>query len=197
MGNVNGQEAFHAVDSCDLQPGQWIAVIGAGGLGQLATQYAKAMGYKVIAVDINDQALEVCKQQGADVTFNSKSSADCLVSEVKRLTGGGVHAAAVFSAATAAYQGSLPLIRPGGLLMAVGIAGEALQLSTYDLAVGSYRVKAESTSIPQRMKKAVDFTSKHGIVPEVEVRPGLEDVDKMINEMKAGKSSKRMAVVFE
>lgn len=38
-----GITAFHAVDSCELKPGQWLAVIGCGGLGQYAIQYAKAV----------------------------------------------------------------------------------------------------------------------------------------------------------
>jgi alcohol dehydrogenase, propanol-preferring len=66
--------AFHAVDSCELSPGQWLGVVGAGGLGQLAIQYAKAMSLNVVAVDINDETLEVGKSQGADATFNSKRS---------------------------------------------------------------------------------------------------------------------------
>jgi propanol-preferring alcohol dehydrogenase len=44
---------------------------------------------------------------------------------------------------------------------------------------------------------AVDFTAKHGITPEIKVRSGLEDVDEMVCDMQAGRSSKRMAVVFE
>lgn len=155
------------------------------------------MGCKVIAIDLNDDALQGCKNQGADITLNSKSRADDWIGEVKARTKGGVHAAAVFSAATAAYQSAPSLIRPGGVLMVVGIASEPLHVSTFDLAIGRYRIKSDSTGIPQRMKKAIDFTVKHGIVPELEVRPGLEDVDAMIKDMKAGRSSKRMAVVFE
>lgn len=155
------------------------------------------MGYKVIAIDINDKALEACKEQGADFTINSKTRADDHVAEIKRITNGGLHATAVFSAAAAAYKGALPLLRPGGLLMVIGISKEPLELSTFNLACQFYRVKSESTGIPQTMGKAVEFTAKHGILPEIEVRSGLEDVNNMVNEMKAGQSSKRMAVVFE
>lgn len=95
-----GLTSFNAVDSCQLQPGQWLAVVGAGGLGQLATQIAKAMGIKVVAIDINDDTLDVCKRQGADVTFNSRTNAN-YIDELKKITGGGVHAACVFSAANA------------------------------------------------------------------------------------------------
>ena len=64
-----------------------------------------------------------------------------------------------------------------------------------DLALGVYNVKAESTSIPQRMKKAVDFSAQHRIAPEVEIRE-LDELDDMIKEMRAGTAIKRMAVAF-
>ncbi|KAL3477274.1 chaperonin 10-like protein [Aspergillus californicus] len=192
-----GITAFHAVDSCNLQKDQWFAAIGAGGLGQLAVQYAKAMGFKVLAIDINDKALAACKEQGADVTFNSLTQAESYVAELKTLTNGGVHATAVFSGAPAAYKSAPGIIRPGGLMMVVGISPSPLELSTYDLAIGSFAVKSESTGTPQRMGKAVRFTAEHGIMPEIDVRRGLEDVGEMVREMKMGESSRRMAVVFD
>lgn len=65
-----------------------------------------------------------------------------------------------------------------------------------DLALGRYKIKSESTSIPQRMKKAVDFLAKHNIKPEVQIRK-LEDLDDMRREMQAGTATKRMLVSFD
>lgn len=189
-----GITAFHAVDSCELKPGQWLAIVGCGGLGQLATQYGKAMGLNVIGIDINDATMEVCKQQGADAVFNSRTNKD-YVEELKKLTKGGAHAVAVFSDADAAYAHAPEVLRVNGLLMVVGLPKSPLTISTMDLVLGKYRIKAESTSIPQRMKKAVDFTVKHNIVPEVEYRK-LEELSQMCDDMRAGKATKRMAVVF-
>lgn len=170
-------------------------MIGCGGLGQLATQYAKAMGFKVIGIDINDATLEVCKQQGADAVFNSRSNAN-YVEELKKLTNGGAHATAVFSDADAAYASAPNVLRIGGLVMAVGIPKSPYSLSILDLCLGKYRIKGESTSTPQRMHKAVEFTCKHNILPEVEFRK-LEELPKMMEEMGSGKATKRMAVLFE
>ncbi len=69
-------------------------------IGQIATQIGKARGCKVVAIDINDETLEVCKKQGADAVFNSKTNKD-YVSELKKLTNGGAKAACVFSNAQA------------------------------------------------------------------------------------------------
>ena len=64
-----------------------------------------------------------------------------------------------------------------------------------DLALGRYKVKSESTSIPQRMKKAVDFLAEHKIMPEVELRK-LDELNDMVEAMKSGKATKRMLVTF-
>ena len=49
--------------------------------------------------------------------------------------------------------------------MVIGIAPKPLDfITTFELTTGKYRVKADSTSIPQRMKKAVDFTGEHKYV---------------------------------
>jgi D-arabinose 1-dehydrogenase-like Zn-dependent alcohol dehydrogenase len=191
---TNSPKAFHAVDSCELKPDQWFAVIGCGGLGQLATQYAKAMGFKVVGLDINDSMLEVAKKAGADVVFNSMTNKD-YVEELKKVTGGGAHAAAVFSNAQAAYNGAPAVLRLGGLMMIIGITAKPIPISTMDMTLGRYRIKAESTSIPQRMPRAIEFSGKHNIVPEVEYRK-LEDVQAMIDDMEAGRAKTRMAVVF-
>ncbi|KAH6714946.1 alcohol dehydrogenase [Leptodontidium sp. 2 PMI_412] len=190
-----GITAFHSVESCELKPGDWLGVVGCGGLGQLAIQYAKAMGVQVVGIDVNDDILANCKAQGADAVFNSMTNKG-YVKELLDLTGGGVKAAAVFSNADAAYAGAPQIIKLGGILMVVGLPHNPLQISSMDLALGKYRIKSESTGIPQRMGRAIEFTAKNHIQPEVDIRSGLEEVQSMIDTMKSGKSTMRMAVVF-
>ncbi|KAK0812843.1 hypothetical protein LTR02_003120 [Friedmanniomyces endolithicus] len=189
-----GITAFHAVDNAELEEGDWMAVVGAGGLGQQATQIAKAMSFKVVALDVNDATLEVCKKQGADAAFNSRSNKD-YVEELKKLTNGGVKAACVFSNADAAYAGVPSILRLGGVMMVIGLPHNPLKISSMDLALGKYKVKSESTGIPQRMKKAVDFLAKHNIKPEVQQRK-LDDLNDMVTEMREGRATKRMLVNF-
>jgi propanol-preferring alcohol dehydrogenase len=152
------------------------------------------MGCKVVGIDVNDDVLAVCKEQGAEMVFNSRTSKD-YAEEIKKATNGGVHAAAVFSNADAAYSSAPSVIRLGGILMVIGLPHNNLQISSMDLALGKYRIKAESTGIPQRMGKAIEFTAKHNILPQVEFKK-LSEVDSMVNDMKAGRVTKRMAVVF-
>lgn len=153
------------------------------------------MGAKVIAMDINDDILQVAKAQGADHVFNSRTNKNYR-KEILDLTDGGAHAVAVYSDADAAYDSAIPLVTVGGILMVVGLPANPLRFGALDIARGTYRVKGDSTSTPQRLRKAVDFTAKHGITPEIETYKSLEDVNGMVEKMMAGRSTKRMVVAL-
>lgn len=67
-----GVTTYKAIKVSGVKPGDWQVIFGAGGLGNLAIQYAKNFfGAKVIAVDINQDKLDLAKKIGADVIINS------------------------------------------------------------------------------------------------------------------------------
>jgi propanol-preferring alcohol dehydrogenase len=69
-----GVTTYKAVKVSGIKPGQWIAIYGLGGLGNLALQYAKnVFNAKVIALDVNDEQLKLAASMGADLTINSRS----------------------------------------------------------------------------------------------------------------------------
>jgi len=62
-----------AVKNAGLKPDHNVVVVGTGGLGLIAIQLAKAVtGAKIIAMNLDDQKLDVAKKNGADITINSK-----------------------------------------------------------------------------------------------------------------------------
>lgn len=73
-------------------------------------QYAKAMGYKVAAVDISDAQLENARSLGADLVCNSMTD-PVYVQKIKSATKGGCHAAIIFSAALVAYDNAPKVLR--------------------------------------------------------------------------------------
>jgi propanol-preferring alcohol dehydrogenase len=73
-----------------LQPGEWVTVYGAGGLGLCGVHIASRLGARVIAIDIRDEALDLARQQGAVATLNSKGTDD-VPAAVQEITKGGAH----------------------------------------------------------------------------------------------------------
>lgn len=110
----------------------------------MGIQYAKAMGHKVIGVDITEAALEEAKSCGADYVFNSMVDKE-YQKKINELTGGGVLAAVNFTASKKSYDDCPAIVKPGeGLIMVVGIPQQPLQFNALDIALGRYRVKGSN-----------------------------------------------------
>lgn len=73
-----------------VEPGQWVAVWGCGGVGLSAIMIAKGLGARVIAIDIADDKLQFAKSIGADAVINSTGEANASEA-VRDVTGGGAH----------------------------------------------------------------------------------------------------------
>lgn len=83
--------AFRAVEAQGrARPGDWMAVHGCGGVGLSAVMIARAMGVRVVAVDIRREPLELARRLGASAVVDASASAD-VAEEVRALTEGGAH----------------------------------------------------------------------------------------------------------
>jgi alcohol dehydrogenase len=83
--------SFRAVvDQGRLQAGEWVAIHGCGGVGLSAIMIAKAMGARVIAIDIDNRKLDLAKLMGADFIVNTTEEIG-VAEAVKELSHGGVH----------------------------------------------------------------------------------------------------------
>lgn len=83
--------SFRAVvDQGRVQPGEWVAVHGCGGVGLSAVMIASAMGANVVAIDLADEKLAHARELGAAATINAKATPN-VVKAVKQVTDGGAH----------------------------------------------------------------------------------------------------------
>ncbi|WP_274628772.1 zinc-dependent alcohol dehydrogenase family protein [Arvimicrobium flavum] len=78
------------VDQGRVQPGEWVAVHGCGGVGLSAIMIANAMGANVVAIDLSDEKLDFARKMGAAATINAKDTPN-VVKAVKQITNGGAH----------------------------------------------------------------------------------------------------------
>jgi len=83
--------SFRAViDQGNLSSGQWVAVHGCGGIGLSAITIANGTGAKIIAVDIDDQKLQLSKKMGAAYLINARSVKN-VPGEIIKISNRGVH----------------------------------------------------------------------------------------------------------
>ena len=78
------------VDLGNIEPGQWVAVFGCGGVGLSSIMIAKAYGAHVIGIDIDDESLKMAEMCGADYGINSAKVSN-VSQEVHHLTQRGAH----------------------------------------------------------------------------------------------------------
>ena len=108
--------------SANLQPGQTVAVVAIGGVGQSIVQLAKAMGAgKIIAIDVSDEKLAKSRELGADEVINSRDADP--VAAVRELTdGAGVDIAFEALGLPQTFEQASKMLIDGGRMVAVGIA---------------------------------------------------------------------------
>jgi alcohol dehydrogenase len=107
-----------------VQPGDTVAVVGAGPIGLSAITGAKLFSPgRVIAIDMADARLDVAKQFGADVTINNGD--EDAVALIHDLTGGlGVDVAIEAVGVPATFELCTELVRPGGHVANIGVHGK-------------------------------------------------------------------------
>lgn len=120
---------YHAVvHRGQVSPGDWVVVLGCGGIGLNLVQIAAALGARVIAVDILDEKLDWARRLGAEVTLNPKQ-VERLDKEVRRITGGGANVALEAIGKAVTQEQAFACLRTGGRLVMVGYSPEKMSLN--------------------------------------------------------------------
>lgn len=106
-------------DRAALQPGEWLAVHGCGGVGLSAVLIAKALGARVVAVDISSDALDMAARLGADICIDA-STGD-VGARVREASDGGTHVSVEALGITQTFDASLRSLRKLGRHVQVGM----------------------------------------------------------------------------
>jgi len=107
-----------------VQPGQWVAVHGCGGVGLSAVMIASAFGACVVAIDVSDAALTMAKVAGATAVIDA-SSGQSVVGAVRELTGGGAHLSIDALGSSSTCHNSIANLRKRGRHVQVGLMAGA------------------------------------------------------------------------
>jgi alcohol dehydrogenase len=126
---------FSAAERGHVRLGDAVAIFAQGPIGLCATAGARLAGASlVIGVDSVPKRLELARRMGADVVLNHAEQD--VVSEIKRLTGGGVDVAIEALGQQATFENALRSVRPGGTVSSIGVYSGHLQVPLDAFAAG-------------------------------------------------------------
>ncbi|VVE61512.1 alcohol dehydrogenase [Pandoraea anapnoica] len=162
-----GLTTFNALRNANARAGDVVAVHGLGGLGHLAVQFARKMGFHTVAIARGADKAELAAQLGAHRYIDSESE-DAV--EVLRSLGGAKVVLA--TAPTGAGMSSLvPGLAARGQLIVVAVAGDPLSLTATDLVFGARAVVGALTGTVFDNEQTLAFANLQDIRPMIETFP--------------------------
>lgn len=187
-----GVATFNALRKCGAEAGDLVAVLGIGGLGHMAVQYARKMGFKVVAAgrgrDIAQAALDLGAHAYVDTiaeplaaALNAMGGARAIISTIGDM--------AVVSAAMAG-------LAPRGSMVLLGMGRDPLQVSSMFLAGGERALLGSLTGSPQDSEKALGFSVLAHALPRIETLP-LEHAAQARLRLRSGGARFRLVLTMD
>ena len=159
------------------QPHDRIAILGIGGLGHLAVQYAKAAGFETIAISHSPDKDKMIRELGADE----------IVRDGKGLAAaGGADVILSTSNSTKAMIDSVQGLRPDGKLVTMGADAEPFAISLMDLISRRIQVIGSSQNDREHLFEALNYAAKGKVKVIAETYP-LADARKAYERVADGK----------
>ena len=180
-----GITALHAVDRSGLGLGETVVIIGVGGVGSYAVQFAKLLGARVIALDVMDAKVERALELGADESINSaKQDA---VGEVRRLTGGqGADCVIDIVGKEATIGAGVDSLRNGGRIVIVGYTPEEYSISGKRLAQNELQLIGSRCGRKQDLINTVRLVAAGKTKSIVTDRLPFEKINEALARLRAG-----------
>lgn len=189
----SGLTAFGALKKVGaLGAGDEVVIIGAGGVGSMAIQIAKAQGIDPIVVDIDEAKLQAARDLGVTRTYNS--SEPQTARDLKKATGG-AYAALDFVGAEASVNYGLSCLRKGGMLVVIGLFGGSITMPIPFLPMNARIIQGSYVGSLADMGALMELVRAGKIAPiEITERP-LDEASDALSDLKAGKVKGRQVLV--
>jgi D-arabinose 1-dehydrogenase-like Zn-dependent alcohol dehydrogenase len=186
-----GLTTFNALRRSSAKPGELVAILGIGGLGHLAIQFAAHMGFRVVAIARGGEKEPLARKLGAHHYIDSSSGDPAAA--LKALGGAQlILATASDSKAMSAIMGGLAT---RGRMIVVGAGTEAIQVSPFQLLFNSVGVEGALTGSPIDNEDTLGFSLLKGIKPMIETVP-LEKAEEGYRKMLTNKARFRMVLTM-
>ncbi|RSM73018.1 alcohol dehydrogenase [Kibdelosporangium aridum] len=184
-----GLTTFTALRQIDARPGELVAVQGIGGLGHLAVQQARKLGFRVAAIARGTDKAALAEQLGADVYLDA--TAEDPGAAFQKLGGA---AAILATASSGASMSPLPAgLRPRGQMMVLGVPMDPVQVDAMPLVFGTRTIAGSLTGSSIENEDNLAFSVANGVLPMNEVRPWT-DAPAAYEHMMSGKARFRVVL---
>ena len=187
-----GIATFNALKKCGAQAGDTVAVLGIGGLGHMALQYARRMGFRVVAIgrgaDVGVDALAL----GAHVYIDNR--AEDAVARLKAL--GGAQAIVTMIDHADTVSALLAGLAPEGRLVVLNPGKGPLQVPAGLLVGGQRGILGSITGTPHDNEKALRFSVLADVRPRVQTLP-LARANEALRRLRAGDVKYRLVLVMD
>jgi propanol-preferring alcohol dehydrogenase len=179
--------AYGAVKRSGLRPNDNVVIVGAGGLGLMAIQLAKAIsGSKIIAMDIDDAKLKEAKENGAANTINSKKE-DAAKAVMELTDKMGADAVIEFVNASKTVETDMQLLRRRAKVVLVGLFGGELKLNLVTMPTRAYKLIGSYTGNITDLIELVSLAKRGVIRPIISNRFKLNQATEALTMLKNGK----------
>lgn len=187
-----GITTFSALRNSSARAGDVVAVLGIGGLGHLGVQYARHMGFEVVAIARGADTAELAKKLGAHHYIDSSDTDPA--SALQAL--GGAKVILITASGGKTVAATFKGLRPGGVSISVGVGPEPIEVTSMDLIFAERNVAGSLTGNPATGDATLRFSALSGVSPMIETVP-LNQAAAAYAKMMAGKARFRMVLVTE
>lgn len=187
---------YYAIkERLEMQPGDSVAVFGAGGLGLAALNVARELGAKnLYAIDIRDESLELAKKLGA-ITINSVGK-EKIFKELKKMSGDGIRLAMDCVGYGSTIAEAFNTVKMGGDVAVIGFTMDKVELRAGNF-MGLQKRVGGSWGCPTRLfPEVVKLLESGGIEFDILISKyyDLPDVEQAFNDLEAGKITGRAVI---
>ncbi|SDS84664.1 alcohol dehydrogenase AdhP [Corynebacterium timonense] len=188
-----GVTVYKALKVTETKPSQFVVISGVGGLGHLAVQYARAMGMRVIAVDIADEKLDLAQRVGAEYTVNAREKDPAAA--VQEYTEGGSHGVLITAVHPQAFGQALEMVRKNGTVVFVGLPPGEFSVPIFESVLRGVTLRGSMVGTRQDMAEALGFYARGEVTPHV-TACGLDEVNDVFARMEENKIEGRMSIKY-
>lgn len=177
-----GITVFNGIRNQGLKPGELVGIQGIGGLGHLAIQFAKKMGYKVVAISSGDEKAALAKELGAHHYINASKGDP--VEEMQKL--GGAKLLVATAPHAKSMQQMIKSLKHGGKLLINAVPHEPLAISGGDLIMKKLSVSGWPSGDNRDSEDTMQFAVLSDVRAMIEVFP-LEKAQEALEHMESNK----------